>query len=321
MNNQVKTVKRQRAIIGFLLLAVIILLAALLYSRPDHSRRTGQPGSERSSGLNKVLAQVGSRQIEYSDLKSALEERYGAETLNQMIDQEAVAQEARSLGLSVSDEEVETELKWMQQGYDSEEEYYASMKEQLGLSKAQLFADTHQRLLLEKVATNGLSVSEDEVNKYMKDHPEEFDSIHQVHLQQIIVETKELARLIIKQLNNGSDFALIARESSIDEVSSSAGGDLGWIGTDDPFTPDKILAAVRSLETGEISSPIDLGEDGYAVVKLLGRKTLSDAEIARLKAKVKKDLLLGKAPALKDVVKSIRTKRNVVIYDPRFSNK
>ncbi|MDT2235530.1 hypothetical protein P7H25_17615 [Paenibacillus larvae] len=48
------------------------------------------------------------------------------------------------------------------------------MKEQLGMSRQEVKDDVYYKLLLEKVATKDIQVSDSEIQDYIQAHPEEY---------------------------------------------------------------------------------------------------------------------------------------------------
>ncbi len=80
----------------------------------------------------------------------------------------------------------------------------------------------------------------------------------------ILVETEKTARDLIAQLDDGADFAALAREHSTGP-SGSNGGDLGWFGPG--VMVESFFDAVASLDTGEVSDPVQT-QFGWHVIKL-----------------------------------------------------
>ena len=58
------------------------------------------------------------------ELQTALERHYGAELLGQMLDREVIRLEGNETGTSIGSAEINRELKRMQQGYESEQQFY-----------------------------------------------------------------------------------------------------------------------------------------------------------------------------------------------------
>ncbi|MEQ8898538.1 MAG: peptidylprolyl isomerase [Roseovarius sp.] len=81
----------------------------------------------------------------------------------------------------------------------------------------------------------------------------------------ILVETEEEAQDLVTQLEDGAEFAALARENSTGP-SADAGGDLGWFGEGDMVQP--FFEAVSALEAGEVSAPVET-QFGWHVVTLV----------------------------------------------------
>ena len=93
----------------------------------------------------------------------------------------------------------------------------------------------------------------------------------QVYLQDILVDTEGNATEVRNRLLNGEDFATLAKELSLDEISKQYGGDLGWVprGILYPqiIPSPEIDDVAFGLEKGNISQPISTSE-GYYIFKV-----------------------------------------------------
>ena len=86
----------------------------------------------------------------------------------------------------------------------------------------------------------------------------EFNASH------ILVETQEEAQAIVEELNNGAEFAAVAREKSTGP-SGPNGGSLGWFSAGMMVEP--FQAAVEELDVGAISEPVQT-QFGWHVITL-----------------------------------------------------
>lgn len=317
-----RSVKVLWSVIGLLVVAVLVLTVLLVRS----GDKTPEPGDASppepvppggQGGEAKKVAIIGNRTITDEELQQRLTDKYGAELLGQLLDREAIRQEAEQLGMNVSRDEIEAELKRMQEGYESEEKFYESMKNQLGLSKAELHEDVYYKLLLERIAVRSVQVPEADIDAYIAQHPEEFKSYVQYHLLKIEVKTKEEASKAAKDVQNGTDFASLARKISIDATTAKQGGDLGWVEEHDPFVPAALLEAARGLKTDEVSKPIAL-QSGFAIIQLKEKKEVKKTVDADTRAYIRKELALQRAVPLKELVKSLREKRHAEILLPEL---
>jgi peptidyl-prolyl cis-trans isomerase C len=89
--------------------------------------------------------------------------------------------------------------------------------------------------------------------------PKEYRARH------ILVEKKETAEEIIKQLNAGADFAKLAEKDSKDS-SAKQGGELGWFTLQTMVKP--FADAVAALEVGKFTETPVQSEFGYHVILL-----------------------------------------------------
>lgn len=315
-----RSMKLLWGIIGLLMACVLVLTMLLTHAvrtKPGAPLPSVPPDSAMAVPPNEPVAVVGGKSIPYGDLMNRLTEKYGAELLSQMIDREAIRQEAEALQVTVSRGEMDAELTRMQQGYESEEQFYNSMKEQLGLSKSELNEDVYYKLLLERLATRNVTVTDAEVQAYIKEHPEEFKSFVQYHLLKAELKTKEEANQFIADLTKGFDFGVLAKERSVDAATAKAGGDLGFVEENDPFIPPFLIQAARTLKINEVSKPVPV-KNGYAVIQLLAKRETNKTIDETVKANIRRELALQKAVPLNELVKQIRERHKATVKMPNF---
>jgi len=287
-----------------LLMAACLVLARIAMIGP----RASAPDSSASRGeQSRIVARIGDKAITSETLKQKVYSKYGLEMLNQMLDHLAIQLEADDRGLRVDEKEIAAELTRMQQGYGSEEEFYQSMKEQVGMTREELHEDVYYKLLVEKAATADIVVGENEISDYIKHHPEEFANTEQFHLQYILNETLDQANRTYELAMGGNDFSTLAKERSLDVNTASEGGDLGWIEENDPFVSPNILKAAKGMAVGGISQPVQT-DGGYAIVKLIDRKEYKKGNPEAIRESVRKQLALQKAPPIKDYTQQLRDK-------------
>jgi len=107
--------------------------------------------------------------------------------------------------------------------------------------------------------------------------PGQADDSAAIPLRILVVNSAAEATDLRAQLQNGADFAVLAREKSIDATAV----DGGLLGKVDPAAlRDEIRAAVRGLGPGELSPVFHL-PSGYAVAKVLKEDELTGMEDAQ----------------------------------------
>lgn len=108
------------------------------------------------------------------------------------------------------------------------------------------------------------AISEEMLNAAYKERFESALPEQEYKASHILVKTREEAAQIVKQLQDGADFAGLAREKSTGP-SGPGGGDLGWFAKGDMVK--SFEDAVLALAIGDISQPIET-QFGWHVIKL-----------------------------------------------------
>ncbi|NQX70515.1 peptidyl-prolyl cis-trans isomerase [Paenibacillus alba] len=314
-----QNVKRLWGVI--ILMAVCnLVLTSLLITHTMNQTEPSQPTEPEQQGEQKnerVVAKIGNREITMQELQTALERHYGVELLGQLLDREVISLEGTETGTAIGNAEIDRELKRMQQGYESEKQFYASMQSQLGLSERQIREDVTNKLLLEKLATSHIQITDAQVDEYIRTHADEFKQETEYNILQIIVSTKDQANKVLAELAKGVSFATLARDRSLDDATNNTGGDLGWIEGDDPFIAAPVLDAAKLLKVGEVSKPVSMAQ-GFAIVKLKNKRDKANPDQSFIRENVRRELALQQAPPLKDYVLQLRTKWKVSIVDPQL---
>lgn len=268
---------------------------------------------EAAEGEASDIAAAGGQPVTDQEWMDELKKKHGDEVLLGMLNHIVVGKEAKALGITVTDEEIEQELKRGMSGYGSEEQYYDQMQSELGLSRQELREETKYRLTLQAVATTGITVSEDEIDDYLEQNAERFTPRKQMQLSLIKVESYSEANKAMDRLEQGEDFAELAKEVSIDEESRQHGGNIGTVEENDPFWPEDLLKTASGLQAGDIAGPLQV-EGGYAVIrleKLIDPKKPDQDEVREL---VRQELALEQAAPLQQVESDLRAKYDTAIY-------
>ena len=104
---------------------------------------------------------------------------------------------------------------------------------------------------------DGAPLSEEAIAAYYEAHALDFVTPELRKLRQIFLkgeESDELVQALYRRLQEGEDFADLAREYSQDELSRERGGEVGWVAVED--LPEDLGALVFSLEPGKVGEPI-----------------------------------------------------------------
>ncbi len=123
--------------------------------------------------------------------------------------------------------------------------------------RALIAGEKLDEVMADAVTDEALQAAYDET--YANAVPEtEFNASH------ILVDTQEKAAELVTMLEEGADFAALAKENSTGP-SGPNGGELGWFGAGMMVEPFE--EAVLSLTTGQVSAPVET-QFGWHVIKL-----------------------------------------------------
>ncbi|MBB6669594.1 peptidylprolyl isomerase [Cohnella nanjingensis] len=276
---------------------------------PSAIEPSGAPGT-----TEEAVAVVDGEPITRRQLVDQLLDSYGEQTLHVLMLRMAVEREAAAEGVVVSDEDVAQELRKMSDGYDSEEQFYAARREQLGMSPEEVRKDAKYRLQLERLAIRTVKVPESEIDRYVREHQEEFNGRVRLNFAHLVVDKRSDAEALLRQLEQGADFSALAARYSKDEETAENGGGLGWVEENDPFVDPDLLSAAAKLDVGETTGPVRT-EAGYELVQLIGRDETRALDPEAARAEAREQLALDQAPPLPELEASLLAKYGAEILD------
>lgn len=245
------------------------------------------------------------------------------ETLNQLIMEIVLKEEAKKEEIVVTAEEVQENLDRIAEPYG--QEGFAEVLKQQGMTEKQLKTEIELMLFREKLFTKmtaGIDISDSQVEEYYQANKEDLAEYRASHILIIPDEKAEDQQLagqealgktiaLIQDLNQGADFAELAKIHSADG-SAEAGGDLGQFFNklDSPYVPEFTEAAVE-LEAGEYTKEPVESFFGYHIIKITEKKD----SLAELRAGVEARLEINeKNKFFDDYLLKVREQAQVVNY-------
>jgi len=286
----------------------LLLAAALLVA--------GCGGSSQKSVPQDAVAVVGSDTItktQFNDLIAAAKRTYKArktafpkagttafksledQAVSYLVQESELEQKAKTLGITVTDKEVQARIDQIKQQYfsGSETKYKAQLKAQ-GLTEPQLRLDLHGQILSEKLynkVTADVKVSDAEVKAYYTQNKSQYATPESRDVRHILVSSKALADKLEAQLKAGGDFAALAKKYSTDTSSAKQGGKLTISKGQTVPAFDKEAFA---LKTNEISAPVHTQYGWHIIQALSAIKPASQAPLAKVSAQIRQNLLSTK---------------------------
>ncbi|MBN6076457.1 peptidylprolyl isomerase [Aggregatibacter actinomycetemcomitans] len=128
-----------------------------------------------------------------------------------------------------------------------------------------------------------INISDVEIAQYYQDNKSQFTTQGQQRLAHIEVKTEQQAQDLYQQLQNGADFATLAKNHSIDPISAEKGGDLSWVSAGE--FPKVFEDAANALEVGKFSQPVKL-DNSYHIILVGERKDSAVLPLERVRPQI-----------------------------------
>jgi len=225
----------------------------------------------------------------------------------QLVSIEIAKAYAKEHDITVSDEEVDQEIAKIKEqvgdqarssGQDlSNQEAYEQALKQNNITEEELRDDIRENLpvqkVQEKVAGNA-EPSEKEIQKfYEKNKEAQFTTPEQRCVKHILFnkDQKQKAEDVKKQLEDGGDFAKLAKEYSQDPGSAAQGGDLGCLGKGE--TVPSFEKAAFGAKQGEIVGPVKT-QFGYHILKVTDVKPKQTRSLQEVESQIRSQLATEK---------------------------
>ncbi len=193
------------------------------------------------------------------------------------------------------------------------QENFTEFLEERGLTEEELedymiedlLVKEHQKNLMDK-----MEVSEEEAREYFEENK---DDIIIIRLEHILLKEKAEAESVLKRINEGEDFAKLAKSESIHTNSAENGGDIGYITRNSPLI-EEYKDIGFELDINEISDVVE-SELGYSIIRLVDRKEDFEFFEEDIITNIKMESLSKKIEEMKEKADYKLMPENIVIGD------
>jgi foldase protein PrsA len=195
-----------------------------------------------------------------------------------LVQQEELAQEAKKLGVNVTQKDIDKQVAQIKKTYyqGSEKKFLAALKkDDLTLPELEQY-ELRPNLLNQQIqnkVTSNVKVSNADAQKYYNQNKASFTTPETREIRHILVNSKSLAETIETKLKNGASFAALAKQYSKDTGSAAQGGKLCVAHGGSSGTCSQTVApfdkSAFSLKTNQISQPVK-SVYGWHVIQALG---------------------------------------------------
>ena len=248
--------------------------------------------------------------------------------LERMIDERIFAKEVKKAGLMVGDEELDHFIDRIKRSNNlSDEDFVASLSRQ-GITLEEYRSDLRrdilkQRLINQKVKKH-VVISDAEVEKYYKDHYEQFQNMDEVNMMAIFLRVdpqggldaenavRQKAENILQKIKGGEEFAKLAQKYS-QGPGAERGGRLGPVKADDLLP--SMRQALGELKPGQVSEVLQIPQ-GFVIMRLIERSGNKELVLAEVKEQIRSKLEKEKIEdRFKDWMKQLRAENYVKIIE------
>ena len=273
------------------------------YALDARSTRAENPEEEQKG--QKVVAEIGSSKITLSQVDEALQE------LPPWIQEQFKTKEQRVEFLKkfVADELFYRKAQKLE--YDKD----TTLRKKTALFMKQQMINR----ILEEELKDKTVIQEDDLTNYFEANKEHYKERAQARIRLIKVETDEGAQSIVTEVGQGTDFASLAEERSLDETTAGKGGEWnGWIteGKDDLGIGkvDAVSKAIFSTPPGALSPIVKAGNFFY-IFKVEEKKPERLRDYQEVQEWVKNDYLNNKMKiAYQNLLEQMLTSSEVKLY-------
>ncbi len=242
--------------------------------------------------IDKVAAVVNDDVITLSEVKDTAsvtnknpdDTQVQRELLEMMIEERLLLQEAKKLGIQVTDSEVDAAIAEVKRRFNLTEDEMADVLKKQNYTP-ESFRDQWRRQILSNKLMGSrvqgqIAVTEDEVKKFYEENKGELKLSEEIRISQILIpvespenekQAENQALDVAKLAKSGEDFGMLAKQYSKDPSSADKGGDLGYFKKGE-MAPDleKILA---ETPVGEILGPVR-APTGFMIIKIVDKKAV-----------------------------------------------
>lgn len=200
--------------------------------------------------------------------------------LETLINMRLQLQEARNMGLRVSEEELQEAIDSIKKKYAMTEDAFRESLKHEGFSYEEYKKRLREQIVISKLVNNQIRnkivITDEALKKYVTENKEAFENTESYRISQILFKKQkdadnskieEKAGALLKKIEQGGSFSDLAKEYS-EDPSANSGGDLGLLKNSQ--LNKNFIDIISKMQTGDISKPF-WTESGLHIIKLESR--------------------------------------------------
>ena len=206
-------------------------------------------------------------------------ESYREQVINSLVDEQLLKNGAESLGVTVDSSEIDSHVDSIkaQLGIENDEGW-AEALQRAGFTEEEYRENINDQLVQQAVTKHfqdETELSDDDLLEEAQDYVSYYDGakrsshiligVDDTSDEAAMKEAREKAQDLLDQINDGADFAELAKENSTDTGSAEKGGDVGWDVLSSFVT--EYTDALADLDEGEVSGLVE-SQYGIHIIKV-----------------------------------------------------
>lgn len=260
------------------------------------------------------------------EVRPGLRERLKDNIVRRLVDVEVIRQQAKTMGVSVSEDERNTRWSDHRKRYGSDEAFKAFL-ERAGTTEDDIRRQFDNNLLREKLfskVAETVSVTDGEVRTFYDENKNRYTEPEQVKARHILFRlppnaddktTKKVrakARQVLKKVRRSpKKFAKLA-ETHSEDVTKSRGGELGWFAKGRMVKPFE--EATWKLKDGQVSDIVQTAF-GFHIIKKEGYKAARTKPFEEVEPLIRRSLTARRRnQAIQDSIKKWREDANIEVF-------
>src|ERR1035438_6261027 len=277
---------------------LLVLFAALLQLSCKHKAPAGVVAEVNGHAittveLDKIYQTQYAEPMEESNEDQVLAQRL--DLLGRLITTEIMWQQAEKLGITATDADIETEINKSRAPYTKDEfdKKLAERHMTVDDLHAQLRRDLTVNKLLNHEIASHISITDADVGAFYNANKAVFNPAEPtIHMAQILVtpspdpnvrnlknskaqnikEANDKIHDIMRRLQQGEDFNMLAQSYSEDPPTTPNGGDMGFVPASSlEKLPPEVRKIIDAIQPGSIS-PVIVMSDGLRIIKVFERE-------------------------------------------------
>lgn len=219
--------------------------------------------------------------------------------LGQRAGELALLREAERRGITVSEEEIDSQVAEFRASLGGDQDFQATLEEAGFSSEAQLREMAREKQVIGRLTEallDEIKIPPGDVVVLHHDVKEHMATPEQICVRHIVVEAQSDANALITELKQGADFASLALERSKESASAPRGGDIGCFAREGVVAKSAFEKAAFNAAEGEVTGPVK-SEFGYHVLMVYDGKPSHVPSLNEAYAELEKELKHEKLPA------------------------